>query len=129
MKETFAEKEGGLSENQSGFRKTRFTNDTVNLVTSIVSDPLKADKRCAMITLDLKNVFNFGKWPIGFCAGIRMKDQNNIETYSTVCPRPTFPLGMASIDFTNDIGQTIVPRKGKDLWQSSILEEFFLREN
>ncbi|CAD7086205.1 unnamed protein product [Hermetia illucens] len=57
-----AEKEGGLSDKQFGFRKGRSTIDAINMVTGLARAAIQDDKCCAVVTLDVKNAFNTAKW-------------------------------------------------------------------
>ena len=57
-----AEKDGGLSENQFGFRKGRSTTDALVLVANTAKTALDEGKCCAVITLDVKNAFNSARW-------------------------------------------------------------------
>ncbi|CAD7081762.1 unnamed protein product [Hermetia illucens] len=60
------ESQGGLSDRQYGFRKTRSTIDAIKLVTGLAENAIhgKGDtsKYCVVVTLDVKNAFNSANW-------------------------------------------------------------------
>ncbi|CAD7085939.1 unnamed protein product [Hermetia illucens] len=57
-----AEKEGGLSDKQFGFRKAKSTVDAISMLTALAQAAIEEGKCCAVITLDVKNAFNSAKW-------------------------------------------------------------------
>ena len=60
--------ENGLSENQFGFRKVRFTVDAIQAVVNYATNTRKGtDKRkgfCALISIDIRNAFDTARWNI-----------------------------------------------------------------
>ena len=70
-------RENGLSENQFGFRKGRSTVDAIQAVVDIATKARRATcKRkgfCALISIDIRNAFNTGRWNICIEAMVRIK--------------------------------------------------------
>lgn len=64
----YTERETGLSDKQFGFRKGRSTLDAISLVTSrarlAIESHTKADRYCAITTIDVKNAFNSANWEL-----------------------------------------------------------------
>ena len=64
--EPLIEANNGISARQYGFRKGRSTTDAIAEVVKIAKNAIESkgsdNKRCAVITLDIKNAFNSAKW-------------------------------------------------------------------
>ena len=60
--------ENGLSENQFGFRKGRTTVEAIQAVVNIATNARKGSGKrkgfCALISIDIRNAFNIGRWKI-----------------------------------------------------------------
>ena len=69
--------ENGLSENQFGFKKGRYTVVVIQAVVNIATNARKrTDKRkgfCALISIGIRNAFNTARWNICIEAMMRKK--------------------------------------------------------
>ena len=69
--------EGGLSENQFGFRKDRSTVDAIQAVVNIATNTRKGTGKrkgfCALVSIDIRNAFNTARWNICIEAMVRKK--------------------------------------------------------
>lgn len=64
----YTENSTGLSDRQFGFRKGRSTTDAISLVTErakqAIESHTKANRYCAITTIDVKNAFNSANWEL-----------------------------------------------------------------
>ena len=69
--------ENGLSDNQFGFRKGRFTVDTIQAVVDTATKARRGTGErngfCALITIDMHNAFNSTRWKICIVATVQKK--------------------------------------------------------
>ena len=69
--------ENGLPDNQFGFRKGRSTVDTIQAVVNIATNARKGTGKrkgfCALISIDIRNVFNTARWKICIEAMVQKK--------------------------------------------------------
>ena len=61
-------RENGLSENEFGFRKGRSTVDAIQAVVDIATKARRGTSKhkgfCALISIDIRNLFNTARWNI-----------------------------------------------------------------
>ena len=71
--------ENGLSENQFGFRKGRFTVDAILAVVDIATKARRGTGKrkgfCVLISIDIRNAFNTKRWNICIEAMMRKRFQ------------------------------------------------------
>ena len=69
--------ENGLSGNEFGFRKGRCTVDAIQAVVNIATKARRVTGKrkgfCALISIDIRNVFNTARWYICIEAMVRKK--------------------------------------------------------
>ena len=76
-RQTLLVAENGLSENQFGVRKGRFTVDAIQAVVDTATKTRRGTGKrkgfCALINIDIRNRFNTARWKICIEAMVRKK--------------------------------------------------------